>query len=326
MKPEISLLSIGGTITMTGEGGSGVLPRLSAEDLLAAVPALAGIARLRPRTLFTLPSPHMEIETVVDIARAVEAEIAAGARGVVVTQGTDNIEESAFALELLLLPSAPVVVTGAMRNPTLPGSDGPANLTAAVKTAAAGPPAVFVVLDDRIHAPRFVHKAHTTSAAAFRSAPFQVGQITEDRMTLFAEPAPLPHIELHGKAQRPARVAILPSALGEDGRLIDSAVACGYQGLVVDAMGAGHVHPAMAERLEGAAGRMPVVMATRTGGGSTLAGTYAFKGGEIDLCRRGVLRAGWLPAPKARIALSLLIGAGADTAAIRRFFSAFDGG
>lgn len=326
--PNIAVLCIGGTITMTGEGGAGVLPRLDAAALVRAVPALADIAAVHARTLSVVPSPHMDLETVVAIASAVTEEAEAGADGVVLTHGTDTIEESAFALDLLLRSGIPVAVTGAMRNPALPGADGPANLLAAVRVAAAGRArglGVVVVMDDQVHAPRFVRKVHTTSVAAFRSEPLLLGQLTESRLALFADLPALPRIGFEiGHA--PAPVALLTAVMGDDGRLANGIAAAGYAGLVVAGMGGGHVPPAMVPRLESLAARMPVVVATRTGGGATLAQTYAYPGAEIELAERGLIRAGWLPSLKVRIALSLLLGAGADTAAVRAFFAAFEGG
>ena len=313
---------------MTGAGGAGVLPKLGAGDLVNAVPGLETIANIRSRSLFSLPSPHMEIATAVQIADAVDEEFASGADGVVVTQGSDTIQESAFALDILLDPKRPVAVTGAMRNPSLPGHDGPANLFSAV-SAVANPAiagqGVVVVMDDMIHAARHVHKAHTTRVGAFSSDPILLGQLAEGRLILHGALLPLPRIDRRAVA-KPANVALLQGSMGDHGELVDAVLSCGYQGLVVEGMGGGHVHPAMADRLEKVAARIPVVFASRTRGGTTLQGTYAYTGGEMDLIGRGLIRSGWLHALKARILLSLLLAKGADIAEIRQFFQAFDGG
>jgi L-asparaginase len=270
----------------------------------------------------------MEIGTVIRIADAIAEEFAAGADGVVVTQGSDTIQESAFALDLLVDPAWPVAVTGAMRNPSLPGHDGPANLFSAVSVTAnpaiAGQ-GVVVVMDDMIHAARHVHKAHTTRVGAFSSDPILLGQLAEGRLILHARLSPQPRIDRQ-KAAQPANIALLQASMGDQGELTDAIPACGYQGVVIEGMGGGHVHPAMADRLEQLAQRMPVVFASRTRGGTTLESTYAYAGGEMDLIGRGLIRAGWLHALKARILLSLLLGQGADMKEIRSFFTAFDGG
>lgn len=327
-RPEIAVLCMGGTIAMTGERGAGVLPRLDAEALLSAVPALDDVARLRGRSISALPGPHVGFDTLAMVAQAVVQEIESGADGVVLTQGTDTLEESAFALDLMLDTETPVAMTGAMRNPALPGADGPANLLAAVSVAAsiqARQRGVMVVMDDQIHAARFLRKVHTSRVGAFQSRPVLLGEMTESHPGFFVDLPVLPRIGLLSEGETVA-VALLSAAMGEDGRFIDGLAAAGYGGAVVAGMGGGHVFPAMAGRLEKLATRMPVVVANRTGGGATLARTYAYEGGEMDLARRGLVRAGWLTPAKARVALFLLLRAGADESRIRSFFAAFGGG
>jgi L-asparaginase len=125
--PSVSILALGGTIASTG-AGAGVTPTLTAEQLVESVPGLADLARIQADTFRQVPSPELTLVDLVALAREIERRIGAGDAGVVVTQGTNTIEETAFVLDLLVDSDAPVVVTGAMRNPTLPGADGPANL------------------------------------------------------------------------------------------------------------------------------------------------------------------------------------------------------
>src|SRR5690606_29748121 len=106
---------------------------------------------------------------------------------------------------------------------------------------------------------------------------------------------------------RSARVALATVALGDDGSQIDALCAAQFDGMVVQATGGGHVSPAVADALEAAARRMPVVLASRTGAGNTLSNTYGFTGSEIDLQRRGLIRAGWLDGLKAKVLLTLLL-------------------
>ena len=119
-----------------------------------------------------IPSSSLAISDVIALAAAIRQQVAAGAAGVIVTQGTDTMEETAFLLDLLWDGDAPVVMTGAMRNPALAGPDGPANVLAAAHVAAS--PAArgrgcLVVFADEIHAARYVRKSHSTSVAAFTS-------------------------------------------------------------------------------------------------------------------------------------------------------------
>ena len=130
----VSILALGGTIAMRGAAGS--FATLDADELIASVPALEGTARLRSATFRELPGAHLSLADILALAGAVHEEFQRGADGVVITQGTDTIEEVAFMLDLLVESSGPVVVTGAMRSPQLEGADGPANLLAAVQAAA----------------------------------------------------------------------------------------------------------------------------------------------------------------------------------------------
>lgn len=325
--PRITVIGVGGTIAMTGPGGAAVLPELGAGMLVETVPGLADICEVTAITLSKAPSPHMDLSSVLSIADTVRKAHADGAEGVVVLQGTDTMEETAFALELLLGRSVPVAVTGAMRNPAQPGGEGPANLLAAARTAAArcGDMGVVVVMDGTIHAPRFVRKAHTASAAAFAPGPVTLGEVTDNAIVLYAHIPPLPKLDMAADA-RPAAVVLIEAALGEEGRLLDFVERAGYRGIVIAGMGGGHVPPAMADRLEALATRLPIIVGSRAEAGTTLTSTYAYSGGEIDLARRGVIRAGWLSARKARVALALLLSADNDVSQIARFFTNFGGG
>ena len=136
-KPRLLVLSLGGTITMVPSETGGIAPKLGAAELVASVPALADVAEIEAHSPFRLPSPSLTPGNLIDVARTIEEGFAAGFDGAVVIQGTDTIEESAFILDLLVGGEKPVVVTGAMRGADAPGADGPANLLAAARVAAA---------------------------------------------------------------------------------------------------------------------------------------------------------------------------------------------
>lgn len=328
--PRVRVLALGGTIAMTPDGAGGVQPTLTGEALVAAVPELQRLARLDVSSFRQVPSPHLQFDDIVALAEAVRGAAADGVRGVVITQGTDTIEETAFALDRLVDGDMPVVVTGAMRHPHLAGADGPANLLAAVQVAlsenARGLGCVVVMLDE-VHAARFVRKTHTSSPGAFRSPQAgPIGSIVEGRVRIVLHPPPVPSIT-GVEAAPQARVALATAALGDDGTAIRALGQAGFDGLVVEAMGGGHVGPPVAQALEDVARRIPVVLASRVGAGETLACTYGFVGGEMDLQQRGLVRAGWLDGPKARVLLTLLLRRhGPDRPAIERGFQAWGGG
>jgi L-asparaginase len=309
---------------MHDSGAAGVTPRLGAAELVDAVPALAGVAELDTVAFRQLPSGDLGWTDLAELATAIARTFEAGADGVVVTQGTDTLEETAFALDLLVAADRPVVVTGAMRNPTLAGPDGPANLLAAVQVAAAPSAAglgTLVVLSDEIHAARYVRKAHASSTAAFSSPTAgPLGWVAEGRCRIGLRPPPLPRVV--GPAPGPVPpVALLTATLGDDGRLLGCLRAAGYAGFVVAGFGGGHVPSAWVPALEALAAEVPVVLAGRTGAGEALRETYGFAGSERDLLSRGLVPAGFLDGPKARVLLGLLLAGGAGVEAVRHAFA-----
>ena len=189
----VAVYSLGGTIAMTTDPATGgVVPALSAHDLLAAVPGLDSHGlELRVHDFRRVPGASLTFDDLTELGMAVDKTLAGGdVDGVVITQGTDTIEETAFFLDLHHGHEQPIIVTGAMRNPTMASPDGPANLYAAV-LAAADPrlrgAGVLVVLNDEIHAARHVRKSHTTSSAAFTSpGAGPIGRIVEDGVRLAA--------------------------------------------------------------------------------------------------------------------------------------------
>lgn len=318
---RVAVFSLGGTIAATGASGEGVVPRLGARELVAAVPELDRTAELEAVAFRQTSSANLTLADLAELAAEIRERFDSGTAGAVITQGTDTIEETSFALELLVGAPGPVVVTGAMRNPTLPGADGPANLLAAVQVAAS--PAArglgtLVVLNDEIHAARFVRKAHTTSPSTFRSITAgPLGWIVEGRPRIGLRTAPLPRVFPQGPVPP---VALLKMCMGDDDRLVAQVEALGYAGLVVEALGGGHVPTRTVEALTGLAGRMPVVLASRTGGGELLRETYAFPGSERNLLAGGLVPAGFLDGPKAKILLGLLLANGAGIEEVRGSF------
>lgn len=329
--PQVSVFSLGGTIASTGDpgaAGGGVTPQLGAQDLVAAVPLLSECATLETVTFRQKPSGDLTFEDLVALAEEIDHRFRSGATGVVVTQGTDSIEETSFALSLLVGGPRPVVVTGAMRNPTLPGADGPANLLAAVQVAAS--PAAqglgtVVVFNDQIHSSRFVRKTHTSSPATFASPTVgPLGWVVEGRIRVAFRPAGEP-LRISPRSAALPSVALLRTCLGDDARMVEQVESLGYAGLVVEAFGGGHVPAGMVPALEALASRVPVVLASRTGSGEVLSETYGFPGSERDLLARGLIHAGALDGLKARVLMTLLLAEGADTSAVARAFAALAG-
>jgi L-asparaginase len=181
----------------------------------------------------------------------------------------------------------------------------------------------MVVMNDEIHAARYVQKLHTTSPAAFQSSPAgAIGWIIEKQARIVTRPAGRYPVQLPAPP-RPVRVARLTVGLDEDGGLVDLALQAGYDGIIVDVTGGGHVPKAMVEALGRAAAKIPVVYASRTRHGETMQATYDFPGAETDLLARGLIPAGWLGGIKSRLLLALLLRAGAGDEEIRQAFDSW---
>lgn len=310
--------------------GRGVSLSHSAEMLVEAVPALAAIAEIEAFSFRQLPSPDITIDDLQALAGAINERLDDGVRGIVVTQGTDTIEESAFVIDRLVQKDAPVVFTGAMRNPTMAAPDGPANLYHAVIVALeqqARSIGTMVVMNDEIHAARYVQKLHTTSPAAFHSSPAgPLGWIIEGQARIITRPAQRYPVDMPGAppaAKTAIRVARLTAGLDEDGALVDFARQAGYDGIVLESTGGGHVPKAMVDALGRAAQKIPVVFASRTRHGDMMRATYDFPGAETDLLARGLISAGWLGGIKARLLLTLLLRAGAGGEEISQAFDSW---
>ena len=307
--PTVAVGALGGTIAMTSASGGAVVPTLTADALAGAVPALAEIAHIRAETLAMLPSGSLDEPTVLDALRWARVAVDDGAAGVVLTQGTDTLEESAYLLDLFWDRPEPLVVTGAMRAPQSPGADGPANLLAAVRTAVAAASrhrGVLVAFDDEVHQARWVAKTDSMSTGAFRSPVFgPIGRCVEGEVVYGVPAGRLAPLVLHerGEAGGDPRVPLVATYLGDDGHVLDALAVDRIDGVVVAGFGAGHVSAPMAEAVGRMARSVPVVFASRTGSGPTGRAMYGYPGSEVDLVARGAVGAGWLPPVKARLLL-----------------------
>ena len=312
MIAKISLLGTGGTISTT-PGEAGAMPGLGAAQMKAGLPK--GPWQVQTRDVMRKPSRAMAPMDMWNLAVAVREEIDKGADGVVITHGTDTLEETAYALALLINPTVPVVLTGAMRPPHTPGADGPANLQSALAAAASrelAPYGPVVVFQDEVHVARWVTKQHSARIASFASpAAGPVGAVVEGRVHLMLGPVP----EADRLKAEPApprhRVELIWTTAGVDGLLVQ-ALAGKVDGLVVAGTGGGHLPPLLAEELVGlVAEGCPVVLSSRCGDApQVLTNTYGGVGSEVHLLGAGVVSGGSLAALKCRLRLLFGLAAG----------------
>jgi L-asparaginase len=316
----VHLLAAGGTISMQGERA---VPALDAHGLINAVPALGAVPVLEAETVLGVPGPHLTLPQALGLARRAVAA-AGGGEGVVITTGTDTIEEVAVLCALLHAGDAPITVTGANRPATAPGADGPANLLDAVAVAGSSSTeglGAVVVFGGEIHDAMTVSKVDSTGPAAFGSpVTGPLGRVVERRVWLHARPArpaPLPVETLEH------RVEIISPGMGDDGALLRHAAASA-DGLVVVAFGAGHLSPALLAALREAVSRVPVVLTCRPLRSSMLVETYGFEGAERDLRSSGALCAPFLSPASARMVLLCCLGVGLDRAGMAEVLAPWD--
>lgn len=331
--PFVAVAALGGTIAMAGTPETGLQPALDADQLLAAVPAAAGVARLHMTSLAGVGSPSLHFSHLLRLLAWAHQRADEGVDGIVVTQGTDAIEESAFFFQLVWSRETPVVFTAAMRGASAVGADGPANILAALQTVTSPEfpkGQVAVVLNDTIHSPWWVMKSHTLAVETFTSFPSgPLGRVVEGRAEFIAAAQTIPQSgtsPLWPRATLPdpamPDVAIVATWPGDDGRLLDAVMDAGYAGVVIAGLGAGHVSEPFAARLQQHVARCPVVMATRVPFGPTARRTYSYPGSEVHLQRMGVLMSGWLSPQKSRIALWCLLAAGLSGQSLNDAFTA----
>jgi L-asparaginase len=319
---SVHVLFTGGTISMRIDPGTGAaMPALSGEEIVARVHGLRKEARLTLEDYARLPGPHVTPDWMWRLKdRAAEVLADPAVDGLVVTHGTDTLEETAFLLDLTLAGDKPVVFCGAMRTLSEPGWDGPANLMTAVRTAVhpdARTRGVLVAVGEDVHSAAEATKWHTQSLGAFRSPRGPIG-IVDRGQVVFQRPAfrepPLP-----ARAIVPA-VDLHTMAAGVDDALIRASLARGARGLVLEATGCGNVPPAAMPGVRAAvAAGVPVVLVSRCAEGR-VSPAYGYEGGGQVLRELGVIFGADLPGPKARIKLMVGLGATSDLGQLRRLF------
>jgi len=311
---RVAVIFTGGTISMVRDPvAGGNVPALDSAAILALTPGLDEIAEVTAIDLGRTPASHFTLSRLLEIAAEIRrAQEDPAIDGVVVVQGTDAIEETAFAWDLVLDRPEPVVVTGAMRTSSDPDFDGPRNLRDAVRVASAPEMrgnGVSVVLAGSIEPGDTVVKTHTSAFDTFRSldAP-RLGAVVEGAVRLERKRGPRRHLATDAAVDD---VALITATVGIDGRLLDDA-ADWARGIVVAGTGAGNTTAALLDAgTRAMAQGIEVVLTTRSPSGA-VSDAYAFRGGGATWARAGAILAGHLGGPKCRVALGLGLGAGLD--------------
>jgi L-asparaginase len=322
---EVRILTTGGTIASLPDPETGAKrPALSGEELVASVPGLEAVASVEVEEIVSVTSWNLTPADMLAVARRASAALAEpDIDGVVVTHGTDTLEETAFLVDLTLRAERPVVIVGAMRSADEPSADGPRNLLNAVRVAAApeasGVGAV-VAMGDEIHAARWVRKLDSGLASAFgspRRGP--IGRVTPGSLELPFVPPRGITVDLPEELTH--EVPVVAGYAGMDPAVIDAVVeAGGAAGLVVEGSGSGNVPGSAMPGIRRAVERgLPVVAATRVPGGAGRSG-YGSPGGGAELRELGVVGAGPLSSGKARLLLMTLLASGMSAGDAARTF------
>jgi L-asparaginase len=318
----VHVITTGGTIAGKATPSGEVAPGLEADELLARMPGAPAVAHLTAERAFNVASAFIGLDEMLMLARRIQAVLTGPSHdGVVVTHGTSALEQTAYFLDVTLGLDRPIVVTGAMRNPTLPSDDGPLNLLNAIQVASSPKSrdlGVLVVMNGVIHAARDVAKVHSSRADAFQSPEFgPLGAIDEDHVYFARRPyRRLPAVMPPAIT---ARVERIPFGAGASDLFLKTAVDAGVEGIVLEQ---GRLAPGQLDLVTRALAQgTTVVMCNPHGWGRLHRNTYRHRGGESHLLQLGVIFAG-TPALKARVKLTVLLSAGLSGEGIRDLFHA----
>lgn len=301
MSETIAVVATGGTIACTLDEHGALVPTVSAAELVDAALSLSAVPRVNTRAIDSvrLDSSSLTLPDLDDLLQRVHALLAdTSIAGVVITHGTDSMEDTAMALELFHIGDKPVVITGAQRSFDHPDSDGPQNLADAIAYATTGAPGVSIRFGGLTVPARGAFKSHTSSLEAFAAVPTPM----KTRPTLALTP-------LAGND-----VVIISAWPGASRTMVDAAVASGAGGIIVEAMGSGNMGSQMGEGVADAleAG-IPILITTRVPEGSVSL-AYGGSGGGATLARNGALGTGTLRAGQARMVLLAALATGTDVA------------
>lgn len=318
VRPQVLVIGTGGTIGSAGGYWTGNAARVPIEQIVK-VPGLDSVATVTSEQLWNVPSGAIGPARWIELSRHIAELLRTRPElsGIIVTHGTDTMEETAYFLDLTLPGDRPVIVTGSMRPSDMAGADGPANVTNATR-AAVDPRArgrgAMVLMDDKLFAARDVTKTNSTRVETFQAPERAPIAIADADGLFYRQPSPgrsVPLFDVGGMRELP-RVDIVYSYGGADGVLVDAAVAAGAKGIVMAGVGRGGLTGAQTEALARARAKGVVaVVSTRTGSG------------RVPIVRDdGMVGSGDLNPQKARVLLTLALTRSSDPSVIAGIFQA----
>ena len=317
MTKKILVLHTGGTISMQADS-SGAVVTSSDNPMNHVSNPLEGI-QVHTLDFFNLPSPHIKPKHMLALYQKIKEE-AANYDGVVITHGTDTLEETAYFLDTMEIPRIPIVLTGAMRSSNELGSDGVYNYLSALRVASddkATDKGVLVVMNDEIHAAKYVTKTHTTNVSTFQTPTHgPLGLIMKQEILYFKTAEPRVRFDLD---RIEGLVPIITVYAGMTDELLDMLYWDKIDGLIIQAFGAGNIPKETAQKLESLLHKgIPVALVSRCFNGIAEP-VYAYQGGGVQLQKAGVLFVKELNAQKARLKLLIALNAGLKGEALKGY-------
>jgi len=321
MKKKVIIVTTGGTIAMRKER-DGVIPSKLGNEEISEMSILRKFADIETIDFCNLPSPHMTPEKMFELSVLVQSLVLKKeVSGVVITHGTDTLEETAYMLDLTVKTKKPVILTAAMRNINELGTDGPRNVLSSVEVAASKYSfgcGTVVCLNDEIHAAREVTKTYTSNVATFDSPGFgPLGIVDEDGVFFFRKSLRRTHIE----TQRiESKTCLIKTFTGDKGDFLDYAREKGIKGIVLEGFGRGNVPPELTNPIKRCLSeKIPIILVSRCYKGRVL-DIYGYEGGGASLKKVGVILGHEQSGQKAKIKLMVLLGSGKSIEEIRDSF------
>ncbi|KAB2336705.1 asparaginase [Cytobacillus depressus] len=320
---KIILLTTGGTIASKVNPDTGLLSSGALTgDELASMCKLPSKIGVEVESVFQIPSNQMNAERLSQLRERIGVLLSdPQVDGVVVTHGTDTLEETAYYLDLTIANEKPIVITGSQRGPFELGTDAMINIRQSILAAASDELKGFgtvVLFNERLFSARYVKKVHASNVAGFTSEGYgYLGTVDQDIVTVYQKPLTR---EVYSLKHDFPVVDIIPFYLGVDDRFIRTSISTGAKGMILEGSGRGHMAPEMSAAIEEACNQGIIVVLTTKAGEGEVRHVYDFPGSVFDLTNKGVLIGKDYDSKKARIKLAVLLADGASKEEIQRVF------
>lgn len=323
MKKTILIIFTGGTIAMKVDPVlHAAIPALNSDEIMSMISNIESLVNVESVNFGNLPSPHILPKHMLEISKIIKENITRdNIDAVIVTHGTDTLEETAYFLDLNIDQEKPIIIVGAMRNNSELGYDGSSNLSAAICTALSNNSlgkGVLVVMNNEVNAAGEVTKTNTLSLDTFKSPEFgPLGIVDNDEVIFYRDIIKRKHIATDKIEEN---IGLIKTAAGMKSDILNFYIDSGYKGIVIEALGRGNLPPQMIPGIKRAiSNNIPIVMVSRCHTGRVL-DSYGYVGGGKHLRDLGVIFGGNLPGQKARIQLMLSLGKTNDIEKIKDIF------